>query len=404
MPLLDPLAPHSLERLVETAPVAVLVQDLTDVWRRLEGLRAQGVANLGASLENNPDQLADLSGRVRCVMVNARARAIMGGGADGDPNRVSRRFLDRSANARAVRGLLDALWEGTPVFEAEGVVETEDGGAVSVQVHMAVPRSLEEAQAVALFLCDRAAASRQDVDYANRAKRSFLANMSHELRTPLNAINGFSEILLRELHGPLGAGPYREYVSGILQAGTHLLDLISDILDVSVVEAGELRLDEAPQALNALVATCLRDLLARAAEKEIAVRNQVPADLPPVRCDAARMRQVLGNLLSNAIKFTPRGGTVTVSASLSTDGGVVASVTDTGVGMSAADVQVALSPFGQVQNVFARAEGGTGLGLPLARALVEAHGGTLTIASHPQAGTTVAVSLPPWRVGAGAKV
>jgi two-component system cell cycle sensor histidine kinase PleC len=235
-------------------------------------------------------------------------------------------------------------------------------------------------------------------DRANRAKSAFLANMSHELRTPLNAINGFSEVMVKELHGPLGATPYAEYVNSILSAGQHLLDLISDILDISVVEAGDLLLTESDYCPASLVSACLQDHVKQAAEKGIALRNWVPADLPLLRCDAHRIRQVLQNLLSNAIKFTPPDGTVEIGAHVSTSGGLTISVSDTGIGMTDTDIQVALTNFGQVQNVFARSEGGTGLGLPLAHALMEAHGGHLSISSAPDRGTTVTLDLPAWRV------
>jgi PAS domain S-box-containing protein len=235
-------------------------------------------------------------------------------------------------------------------------------------------------------------------DQANRAKSAFLANMSHELRTPLNAINGFSEVMVKELHGPLGAKLYADYADNILSAGQHLLNLISDILDISVVEAGDLLLTESDHCPASLVSACLQDHVKPAAEKGIALRNAVPADLPLLRCDAYRIRQVLQNLLSNAIKFTPPDGTVEIAAHVSASGGLIMTVTDTGIGMTDTDIQVALTNFGQVQNVFARSEGGTGLGLPLARALVEAHGGRLSVASVPDRGTTITLDLPAWRV------
>ncbi|SDD62674.1 PAS domain-containing sensor histidine kinase [Rhodospira trueperi] len=235
-------------------------------------------------------------------------------------------------------------------------------------------------------------------DRANRAKSAFLANMSHELRTPLNAINGFAEVMVKELHGPLGATPYADYVNNILSAGQHLLDLISDILDISVVEAGDLLLAESDYCPASLVSACLQDHVKQAADKGLVLRNAVPAGLPLLRCDAYRIRQVLQNLLSNAIKFTPPDGTVEIGGCVSVSGGLIITVCDTGIGMTGTDIQVALTNFGQVQNVFARSEGGTGLGLPLARALIEAHGGHLSISSAPDRGTTVTLDLPAWRV------
>jgi len=240
--------------------------------------------------------------------------------------------------------------------------------------------------------------SKEAAELANRAKSEFLANMSHELRTPLNAILGFSEVIRDQMFGAVGRPQYADYAKDIHQSGQHLLQIINDLLDLSKLEAGKVELHEARLALPTLVGDCLRLVRERAASAGIGLRTCLPVDLPELNGDARIMKQILINLLSNAIKFTPRGGRVEVSARPSADGGLAIDVADTGIGMSAADIEVALTPFGQVDGPFNRKHQGTGLGLPLVRALAELHGGSLTIRSAPGAGTTATVALPAARV------
>lgn len=242
------------------------------------------------------------------------------------------------------------------------------------------------------------ALAKGEADRANRAKTEFLGNMSHELRTPLNAIIGFSEVMLNQLHGPLGAEPYQDYVRSILSSGRHLLEIINDILDLSRLEAGDLRLAESETLLADLTKRCLRLSLPQARDKDQTLTCDLPPSIPLVRCDPERLRQVLHNLVSNAVKYTPRGGSIAIRARRGHSGDLILSVSDTGRGMSAAEIDVALSTFGQIDGVFTRGQGGTGLGLPLSRALVEAHGGALEVLSQPGRGTTVMVRLPAERV------
>jgi two-component system cell cycle sensor histidine kinase PleC len=242
------------------------------------------------------------------------------------------------------------------------------------------------------------AEAKKQAEQANRSKSAFLANMSHELLTPLNAVIGFSEVVLKELHGPLGAPIYGDYIRNILTAGQHLLAVLSDILDLSRLESGELRLNEALECPAGMIAACIEAHRDEAAQRSIALKHKTQPDLPWLLCDGSRIRQTLDNLVSNALKFTPRDGTVTVQARIARSGQLVMSVSDTGIGMSRNEIRVALSNFGQIQGVFARTEGGTGLGLPLCRALVEAHDGTLDIISQPGAGVTVMARFPSARL------
>ncbi|MGE5548507.1 MAG: PAS domain S-box protein [Solirubrobacterales bacterium] len=233
-------------------------------------------------------------------------------------------------------------------------------------------------------------------EVASRAKTELLANMSHELRTPLNAIIGFAEVIDSEA---LGANHprYREYVRDILASGRHLLALINDILDVSAIEAGKLMLREEEVAVPDLVHSCLRLIQPKAMETKVEVSVAIQPEFTSVRADERRLRQILLNLLSNAVKFTPEGGAVTLRAFLGADGSGSFEVRDTGIGMDAAGLRKALSPFGQVDTAYTRRHQGSGLGLPLAVSLVEAHGGTLVIDTAPGQGTAVTVTFPPER-------
>jgi PAS domain S-box-containing protein len=240
--------------------------------------------------------------------------------------------------------------------------------------------------------------SKEAAEFANRAKTEFLANMSHELRTPLNAILGFSEVIEKEMFGPIGTPRYLEYVHDIHVSGELLLELINDVLDLAKLEAGKLNLHESEISIPAVVEQCLTLLRGRAETAQVALVAELPPSLPTLRADARALKQVLLNLLSNAIKFTPEGGTVRVGAAVTARATLRIAVSDTGIGMSAEDVRVALTPFGQVDSQIARKHEGTGLGLPITRSLVRLHGGELTIESAPGKGTTIAAEFPAERL------
>jgi PAS domain S-box-containing protein len=240
--------------------------------------------------------------------------------------------------------------------------------------------------------------SKEAAELANRAKSEFLANMSHELRTPLNAIIGFSEIIEKQMFGPIGEEKYSEYAGDIYRSGQHLLQIINDILDLSKLDAGRLELHEEPVSLAQLVKDCVILVRDRAASAEINVTVEIADTMPKLLADERAVKQILINLLSNAVKFTPREGAVSVGARILDNGEFEVSVADTGIGMSADDVEVALKPFGQVDSAFTRKHQGTGLGLPLARSLMKLHGGSLHIWSGIGAGTTVAMRFPHARV------
>ncbi len=256
--------------------------------------------------------------------------------------------------------------------------------------------SLERSQAQLADLAHNYEKEKIRAETANKAKSEFLANMSHELRTPLNAINGFSEIMLAELFGPMGDGRYKEYAGDILSSGQHLLAVINDILDMSKIEAGKMTLRFEMLDLHDVAEDAVR--LVRGRVETAGLRLTVEMDgLPEVEADFRALQQVLLNLLSNAIKFTPRGGAIRLSARTGRDARgverVQVSVQDTGIGISPEDLERLTSPFEQVETQHAKTQQGTGLGLALSKALIAMHQGVLDIQSQPGKGTTVAFML-----------
>mgnify|MGYP003977924993 CR=1 FL=1 len=237
---------------------------------------------------------------------------------------------------------------------------------------------------------------------ANEEKSSFLASMSHELRTPLNAIIGFSDVIKSEIMGPVGNRQYTDYARDINSSGQHLLALINDILDLSKAEAGKLVLSEDNFDLDDSLGSALRIIDPLAQKKGLIINVDLVENLPPLLADERRFKQILLNLLSNAVKFTPASGQITVAICISKTGNLVVSVQDTGIGISAEDLPSILEEFSRVENDQTRSIEGTGLGLPLTKLLIEAHGGQLSIESKYGEGTTVNFCLPASRLVAQA--
>ena len=249
----------------------------------------------------------------------------------------------------------------------------------------------------------RLAATRTHAELTNRTASDLLSGMSHELRTPLNAIIGFSEIARSEMFGPIGSDRYREYLRDIHESGRHLLALINNLLDVARIDAGKIDMADDEVNVAELIRSCLAETAERAAASGISLTAEVTDALPPLHADRRMLAQVLLNLLSNAIKFTPTGGRVTVTSWCRPATGCVLQVSDTGKGIALKDIPSALALFGQGPDLASRYQG-AGLGLPLSKALVELHSGSLDLQSELGVGTTVTVRLPAERVGAMPKV
>jgi two-component system cell cycle sensor histidine kinase PleC len=250
---------------------------------------------------------------------------------------------------------------------------------------------LEQAKAIS----DEA---RYRAEAANVAKSRFLAQMSHELRTPLNAILGFSEVMKSEIFGTHAVAVYKEYSADIHNSGVHLLNLINEILDLSRIEAGRYELNEEAVSLVHVVADCHHLLKLRATSRGLTIQEVFEHDMPRLWADERAIRQVVLNLLSNAIKFTPQGGNIWLKAGWTASGGQYLSVRDTGSGIPADEIPIVLASFGQGSNSIKSAEQGAGLGLPIAKNLIEMHGGTFTLKSKIRIGTEVIVTFPPERV------
>ena len=241
-------------------------------------------------------------------------------------------------------------------------------------------------------------AAKDQAELASRAKSEFLANMSHDLRTPLNAIIGFADMMKNEMLGPIGEPKYREYVEAISDSGAHLLSMINDILDLSKIESSSARLHEVEVDIGRVIDDVMTLLALKAKSGEVELVKANSQDLPRINADEDRVRQMLSNLLSNAVKFTLPGGIVKIVAERCGEGGLKITVSDTGIGISEDDIPMVLEPFGQVDNAMTRKFEGTGLGLPLVRAMIRQHDGDFRIDSEVGVGTSVIVTFPAGRI------
>jgi two-component system cell cycle sensor histidine kinase PleC len=237
-------------------------------------------------------------------------------------------------------------------------------------------------------------AARIEAELASRVKSEFISNMSHELRTPLNTMIGFSKILSEHEKRKISDADIVEYAKLILDAAGHLLSVINDILDISKMQSGGYTLDAREISLEEILQAVYSTNRNAARDAGVSLDLEVAGNLPPIRGDASKLQQALSNLISNAVKFTLRGGSVKMEAVRLTDGNLAVMIHDTGVGMSPEELNIAMTPFGQVDGGRSRWREGTGLGLPIARSLIELHGGHIKMKSEKGKGTSVAVVLP----------
>jgi two-component system cell cycle sensor histidine kinase PleC len=360
--------------------------------------------------------LWDRRGRLRLSNQNFREwfdidpRVVRPGAPKQVIAKIARLAIKREAPApNAQPGVIEAeLADGRWLQISER--RTADGGAVMTAADItaiklqedarrqneeqlqAMVSRLEQSQSELALLARKYETAKVRAESANRAKSEFLANMSHELRTPLNAINGFSEIMVSEMFGPVGDKRYAEYAKDILYSGQHLLALINDILDMAKIEAGKMTMSFEPVSLDDCIEDAIRLMHNRAETAGLTLIVE-PQRTPEIEADYRAIKQVLLNLLSNAVKFTPRGGTVTVLTALLGDE-VRLSVRDSGIGISAEDIARLAQPFEQIESQHSKTQQGTGLGLALTKSLIEMHSGRIDFQSEPGHGTTVSVFLP----------
>jgi signal transduction histidine kinase len=352
-------------------PGLAAILDISSTALKLCGVRAMALAQEGRDAFQTAIALMLLSLALAAISVWAIARRVI-----RPLVAITRSLHEEASSAASYEDNRDEIGEFARAFRIfrDGARERERLKSELVEQRIAVGAA----------------------EAANRVKSEFLANMSHELRTPMNAILGFSEVIRSELYGPLGHPRYREYADDVYKSGIHLLDLINDILDLSKIDAGRMELRETTFPISELVSEAM--LMVRdKAQGHCTLDIELAGDLPALVADKRLLKQVLLNLLSNAIKFTPDGGQVTVRATR--DGaGMTIEVVDTGIGMDATELDVAFSHYGQVDSRIARKHQGTGLGLPISRALVELHGGTLTAHSIKGLGTTLTLHVPAARI------
>lgn len=362
---------------------------------------------LKAILDTATDGVLVLDRTGRILSANRSAEALFG----CEPADFANHSLSDLLAPESRRSALDHLNQlanssGAGMLNAgyEAVGRVRQGGLVPLYITMGRIEGGEKLCAVLRDItawkhtAEELTSAKQAAEKASTAKSEFLAKISHEIRTPLNAIIGFSEVMMDERFGPVGNERYRQYLKDIHASGGHLMSLLNDLIDLSKIEAGKLELTFVSVNLNDLTQQCVAILQEQANRERVIIRTSLSANLPQIIADARSMRQIALNLLSNSIKFTGAGGQVIISTALTDDQEVVLRVRDTGTGMSEDDLEAALEPFRQVATAVHWAASGTGLGLPITKALVEANHARLRIASEVGDGTLVEVAFPTTRV------
>ncbi len=393
--LKNPAEPAMDEPAFTAAGLAVPVPPLT-----LDQECAAALARFQRQPELAALPVVDGDGRVAGLL--ERGRLLPDGEGEGGGRRLVSAAMDPHPllieGATPLAEIGRRLAKLKPAALVTGFLVAEQGRYLGVgTVTGLMARSAEQTELRARQLEE----ARRQAEQAIRAKTAFLANMSHEIRTPLTAMMGFAELLEQEVLGPHAIPLYREYARDIAESGRHLMELINDLLDLSKADADRLELVDGTVDVVRVTIGTARLLAERASRHGVSIATEVPLDLPPLRADERKLRQMLLNLLSNAVKFTPINGVVTLGARMAADGALWLSVHDTGIGMTGEELGKALEPWGQVDSALARSQIGTGLGLPLTKRLIELHGGRLDVVSRRDEGTTMSLVFPAERVGRG---
>ncbi len=390
------------------AATAATLLDSNDAGNTLPSQFANiSSSELSGILDTATDGVVVLSGSGEILSINRAAEALFGYEADAVIGKNITELLARESH-RSARDYLSGL-AGTGVASLlndgrELIGRESQGGLIPLFVTMG---KLEESDRYCAVMRDITqwkkaeedlVAARRQAELASDQKTDFLAKISHEIRTPLNAIIGFSDIMLEERFGKIGIDRYREYLRDINRSGSHVLELVNDLLDISKIEAGKLELDFSEVKLNDIIAEGVALTQPQANRDQIIIRTSLSGAVPPVVADPRSIRQIILNLVSNAIKYTKAGGQVIVSTVFEETGEVVLRIRDTGIGMSESEIATALMPFRRVQTISHQQGEGTGLGLPLTKALVEANRAQFSIESTPGEGTLVEIYFPSTRV------
>ncbi len=391
-------------------PAALLCFEETPDQPQAMGISEEDekIAELEAILDTATDGVMVLDGQGHVLRMNHSAEALfevdrhdVAGSSFLDllAEESHKTALDYLGNLRS-NGLASVLNDGRDVI---GVVAS--GGLIPL--HMTMGRvNIPGTERFCAVLRDNSQHKRSEeelltgkilAENANQQKSAFLAKVSHEIRTPLNAIIGFAEVMIEERFGPVGSERYKDYLKDIKTSGNHIMSLINDLLDLSKVEAGKMDMQFESTHLNRLVSETVSLMQQQANGQHIIIRTSLASQLPEIAADRRSLRQIVLNLLSNAVKFTPAGGQVILSTVHEDNGDVALRIRDTGIGMSESDLETALEPFRQVSAVRDSSQG-TGLGLPLTKALVEANRACLSLKSKPNEGTLVEVTFPAERV------
>ncbi len=384
-------------------PTDEINDDLTEENERLK----LKISDLASILETATDGVVIIDHESKIQSLNSSASALFDYNSDdatGKPFAMlfaaeSQNSVLDYVNAMSGPGVSSLLNDGREII---GRVST--GGTMPLSMTMgrlsgsdgycAVLRDISHAKHTE----EELQSAKSQAESASSHKTDFLARVSHEIRTPLNAIIGFSDLIAQERFGPVGHPRYNEYAHDISKSGRHVLDIVNDLLDISKIEAGQQDLDFQAVSLNDEITESLSLMQQIANENRVIVRSSLPSNVPSVVADKRSIKQILLNILSNSIRFTPAGGQIVVSSSLETSGNVLLRIRDNGVGMNRSELERAMQPFGQVGHETRQRGDGTGLGLPLTRAMTEANRASFDIVSAPGEGTLVTINFPPQRV------